>query len=257
MRYAFAAWFLALGFTAAAAQAPVAPKVEPKVAVLSLIGDRLLVVGNVMSTGSRIDKNRKDILPLNTDEIDVATILAFEKQARAIRPQLEVVLLRAKDPSIHKLQEDVVAGRADPRELLSAIAPLARRAGATHLVLFAKSRGETRIDMGDGSLGTGYVDGVGFYIDRWARKQQTHEGEAEVGILAPFAYFKAIVVDLDGLKIIGEETSHQAKALFPAVNVREALDPWNYLSANEKVAALKTLSDEGVEKIAARVLGRF
>jgi len=80
---------------------------------------------------------------------------------------------------------------------------------------------------------------------------------AEVGILAPFAYFKAIVVDLDGLKIIGEETSHQAKALFPAVNVREALDPWNYLSANEKVAALKTLSDEGVEKIAARVLGRF
>ncbi|QJR13073.1 hypothetical protein DSM104443_04167 [Usitatibacter rugosus] len=257
MRYAFAAWFLALGFTAAAAQSPVAPPVATKVAALSLIGDRLLVVGSTISTGSRIDKNAKTILPLATDEIDVATVLAFEKRANAVRPQLEVVLLRAKDPSIHQLQDDVVAGKRDFRELLSAVAPLARRAGATHLVLFAKSRGETKIDMGDGSIGTGYVDGVGFYVDRWLRKQQTHEGEAEVGILAPFAYFKAVVVDLDGLKIIGEEISHQAKALYPAANVREARDPWDYLSATEKVAALKTLSDQGVDRIAAKVLGRF
>jgi hypothetical protein len=255
MRYLMVgAWLLALGFAAAAQ----GPAVTPKVAVLSLIGDRLLVVGSTMTTGSRLDKNAKSVLPLATDEIDVATVLAFEKRANAARPQLEVVLLRAKDPTLHRLQDDVIAGKRDQRELISAVAPLARRAGATHLVLFIKSRGETKVDMGDGSIGTGYVDGVGFYVDRWLRKQRTHEGEAEVGVLAPFAYFKAVVVDLDGLKVIGEEISHQAKALFPEANVREARDdPWDYLDAKGKVAALKSLSDQGVDKVAPRVLARF
>lgn len=255
------AWIAALAFafgaTAALAQAPAAaPKGTPKVAVLSLIGDRLLVVGGQMQTGSRLDKNKKDIIPLQTDDLDTATVIAFDKQAQALRPQLEIVLLRAKDASIHQLQDDVIAGKRDARELLVAVAPLARRAGATHLVLFTKSRGEAKVRVDDGSIGSGFVDGLGFYVDRWVRTQKTAEGYAEVGILAPFAYFKAVVVDLDGLKVVGEETSHQARALF-AKNINEARDPWDYLSAGEKVDALKALSGEGVQQLAARVLARL
>ncbi|APV49284.1 hypothetical protein BWI17_06065 [Betaproteobacteria bacterium GR16-43] len=253
MRTWIAILALALGATAAFAQPPA---VAPKVAALSLIGDRLLVVGGQMQTGTRLDKNQKDLMPLATDELDTATVLAFDKQAQLLRPQLEVVLLRAKDASIHQLQADVVAGKRDAKELLMAVAPLARRAGATHLVLFTKSRGETKIRVDDGSIGTGFVDGLGFYIDRWVRNQRTTEGNLDVGILAPFAYFKAVLVDLDGLKVVAEETSHQARAIF-GKNINEARDPWDYLTPAEKVAALKALSGEGVQQLAPRVLARL
>ena len=238
---------------AASAQSPA---VQPKVAALSLIGDRLLVVGGQMQTGSRIDRNRKELVALQTDELDTATVIAFERQAKVLRPQLEVVLLRANDHSIHELQDAVVNGKRDQRELLSAVAPLARRAGATHLVVFAKSRGEAQIRLVDGSIGSGFVDGMGFYVDRWTRMRRTESGETEVGILAPFAYFKAVLVDLDGLKVISEESSHIARALY-APNITAQTDPWDYLSSAEKVQALKGLSREGLEAIVPRVLARM
>ncbi len=239
--------------TAASAQAPA---VAPKVAALSLIGDRLLVVGGQMQTGSRLDRNKKELVALQTDELDTATVLAFERQAKAVRPQLEVVLLRANDRSIHELQDAVVSGKRDLRELLSAVAPLARRAGATHLVLFAKSRGEAQIRLENGSIGSGFIDGLGFYVDRWPRARQTESGETDVGILAPFAYFRAVLVDLDGLKVVTEESSHIARALY-SPDITAKTDPWDYLTSAEKVQALKGLSREGLESIVPRVLSRM
>lgn len=249
--------FLMLAFSALAlGQAPV-PKAQPKVAALSLIGDRLQVVSAQMQTGSRIDRNRKEHVALQTDELDMATVLGFEKQAKAVRPELGVVLLRANDHSIHELQDAVVAGKRDLKDLLAAVAPLARRAGATHLVLFAKHRGEAQIRLDDGSVGTGFIDGLGFYVDRWARFRQTDKGMQEAGLLAPFAYYQALLVDLDGLKVVAQESSHQARALLPGARVKDLTDPWTYLTPAEKVETLKALSAEGLERIVPRILQKL
>ena len=255
MKTVLAALLVAVAATAVAAQAQPAG-VAPKVAALSLIGDRLLVVGGQMQTGSRIDRNRKEQLPLGTDELDTATVIAFESQAKAARPGLDVVLLRASNPSVHELQDAVVAGTRDVRELLSAIAPLARRAGATHLVLFTRSRGEAQIQVVDGSIGSGHIEGLGFYVDRWSRERRTEVGQAEVGILAPFAYFKAVLVNLDGLKVVAEEHSHVARALY-GKDVNSQTDPWEYLSSAQKVQALKAMSAEGLQKMVPRLLARL
>ena len=251
MKAILAAALLAFGALASAAAAP-----TPKVAAISLIGDRLLVVGGQMQTGSRIDRNTKEHLPLKTHELDTATVLAFEKEAKIAKPQLDVVLLRASDASVHALQDDVVAGKRDQRELLSAIAPIARRAGATHLVLFTRSRGEARIQLVDGSIGSGFIEGLGFYVDRWSQVRRIDSGEADVGILAPFAYFRAVLVELDGLKVVAEEKSHVARALYSR-NVKAQTDPWDYLSPVEKVQALASMSGEGLQKMVPRVLSRL
>ena len=232
------------------------PAVQPKVAVLSLLGDRLLVVGGQMQTGSNLNRNMKEHVPVRTDELDTAMVLAFEREALRARPKLDVVLLRANDRSVHELQDAVLEGKRDQRELLAAIAPLARRAGATHLVLFTKSRSEAKIQVADGSIGSGYIDGLGFYVDRWPRTRRTDLGQEEIGILAPFAYFKAVVVELDGLRVLGEESSHVARALYPP-SAQSKTDPWNYLDPVEKVTALKGLSGEGLERMVPRVLGRL
>ncbi len=123
MKTALAA--LVVAFCAAAhAQAPA----NPKVAALSLLGDRLLVVGGQMQTGTNINRNRREYVPLQTDELDTSIVLGFEREAKRARPQLDLVLLRANDRSVHELQEAVLDGKRSQGELLSAIAPLARRA---------------------------------------------------------------------------------------------------------------------------------
>jgi hypothetical protein len=228
----------------------------PKVAAISLIGDKLLVIGGQMQTGTRIERNMKEYVPVGTSELDTATVLAFEREASLSRPRLEVVLLRASDPSIHAVQDEVVAGKRDPRELLSSIAPLARRAGATHLVLFVKQRGEAKVQVENGSIGTGFIEGLGFYVDRWPRLRRTEVGEVEMGILAPFAYFKAVLVELDGLKVVAEESAHLARAHYPK-DVTSRTDPWEYLSVAEKVQALNALSAEALKVIVPKVLARL
>lgn len=229
----------------------------PKVAALSLIGDRLQMVSSQMQTGSRIDRNRKEHVALQTDELDVAMVLGFEKHAKAARPEVGVVLLRANDHSIHELQDAVVAGKRELKDLLAAVAPLARRAGATHLVLFAKHRGDAQIQVGDGSVGAGFIDGLGFYVDRWTRFRQTDQGMQEAGLLAPFAYYQALLVDLDGLKVVARETYQQARALLPGARVKDLTDPWNYLTPAEKVETLKALSTEGLERVVPKILAKL
>ena len=251
--------FLLLLMLACSAAAPaqgLAPAQPKSVAVLSLLGDRLNVVTSQMSTGSRIDRNRREHVALATDELDLATVRGFERAAKALRPELGVVLLRANDNSVHQMQDAVVEGKRELRDLLAAVAPLARRAGATHLVLFIKSRGEAQIQVSDGAVGTGYVDGLGFYVDRWSRLRRTDVGEREVGLLAPFAYFTAVLVELDGLKVVSQESSHQARAFFPA-RVVGATDPWSYLTAAEKVDTLKQLSGEGIDRVVPRLLQKL
>jgi hypothetical protein len=238
--------------TVALGQAP-----APKVAALSLIGDRLQVVSAQMQTGSRIDRNRKESVALQTDELDTATVLGFERVAKAARPGLGIILLRANDRSVHELQDAVLAGKRDIKDLLAAVAPLARRAGATHLVLFAKHRGEAQIQIGDGSVGTGYIDGLGFYVDRWERQRRTDTGTQDAGLLAPFAYFQALLVELDSLKVVAQESSHQARALLPGARVMDLTDPWNYLTPAEKVETLKALSAEGLERLVPKILQKL
>jgi len=77
----------ALAFPALAAAQPAAPRV----AALSLVGDRLLVVGSQMSTGSRLDRNAREVVALPDDGLDIAAAREAERAAKAIRPGLDIV----------------------------------------------------------------------------------------------------------------------------------------------------------------------
>jgi hypothetical protein len=56
--------------------------------------------------------------------------------------------------------------------------------------------------------------------------------------------------------VVAEETSHVARALY-SQNAKAQTDPWEYLSAVEKVQALASMSSEGLQKMVPRVLSRL
>ena len=71
---------------------------EPRrYAVLSLIGDRLLISQYVPATGSRTDTNRREYLQLEDPTLEKTSLLAIHQALRRLEPASKPVLLFAQD----------------------------------------------------------------------------------------------------------------------------------------------------------------
>lgn len=243
----------ALAFPALAAAQPAAPRV----AALSLVGDRLLVVGSQMSTGSRLDRNAREVVALPDDGLDIAAAREAERAAKAIRPGLDIVPIRSRDPAVRSLHDEVVAGNRSLRDLAERVAPTLAPQGITHLLVLTRHRGEARIRVSDGAIGIGRLEGLGFYVDRWSRLRTADAGGSSgLGFLAPFAYFRASLVDLRTLAVLGEEVSALAEALL-TVETGQGVHPWDTLTAAEKSAALERYTARGLEAALPALLAKL
>jgi len=229
----------ALAFPALAAAQPAAPRV----AALSLVGDRLLVVGSQMSTGSRLDRNAREVVALPDDGLDI--------------PGLDIVPIRSRDPAVRSLHDEVVAGNRSLRDLAERVAPTLAPQGITHLLVLTRHRGEARIRVTDGAIGIGRLEGLGVYVDRWSRLRTADAGGSSgLGFLAPFAYIRASLVDLRTLAVLGEEVSALAEALL-TVETGQGVHPWDTLTAAEKSAALERYTARGLEAALPALLAKL
>lgn len=252
------AFLCVLALTAGARSMAAPPSAHrPRLAALSLVGDRLLIVGSRMAAGGTPDPNRKDWLLLASDDLDVATARELERQAKAVVPGLEVTSVRSRDPAVRNLHEDVVAGDRGLREVVERLRPMLLSQGFTHLLLLTRHRGEGRIRTADGTIGIGRVEGLGFYVDRETRLPAGEAGEpGGPGFLATFAYLRAYLVELGTFAVLGEETSLEAEAVM-TVGAAESAHPWDALSADEKTAALGRFTARGLEAVVPQVLEKL
>ena len=78
---------LAALLLAAASALPAAAQEARRVAVLSLVGDQLTVVQREMSTGTRIDRNTRTPVPMNSAALDNAMVLAVEREIQRTEPK--------------------------------------------------------------------------------------------------------------------------------------------------------------------------
>lgn len=247
---------LALTAGARALAAPPAPD-GPRLAALSLVGDRLLIVGSPVSAGSGPERNRRDWLQLPNDDLDIATARELERQAKAAVPGLAVTPVRSRDPAVRNLHEDVVAGDRGLREVVERVRPLLLSQGFTHLLILTRHRGEGRIRTADGTIGIGRLEGLGFYVDRETRLPAGQAGEAGgPGFVAPFACLRASLVELGTLAVLGEEATLEAEAVTTA-GAAESAHPWDALSADEKTAVLGRFTARGLEAVVPRVLAKL
>ena len=66
-----------------------------KYAVLSIVGDRMLVVNHITQTGTRVDRDRRDFIAMPARALDDAMLAAMQRAIRNAAPQSEVVMLAA------------------------------------------------------------------------------------------------------------------------------------------------------------------
>src|SRR3954469_11003579 len=206
-------------------------------AVASIIGDRVLVVAADAGVGSNLDRNRKEFYELKSPALDNGAVIAMDDALRKAAPGAKSLLLGVSARALRDVQSRALDEGGAVKPLVDAIRPVAQQAGATHLVLALKNRDDARIRSPDGLIGLGKLEGLGFYIDNVMKMENRETGESTQGFVAPFAYFRVLLVDLSSGAVVSEQVVREAQAV---ANQKAAI-AWDALAPEQKVEMLQQM----------------
>ncbi|HUQ29839.1 MAG TPA: hypothetical protein VM051_14680 [Usitatibacter sp.] len=216
-----------------------------KYAVLSLIGDEMLIVGAGQATGQRLDRNPRNYVRVDDPIIDKTVLLTANETLKAATGA-EPVLLFARERPLYAMQQRLMNEGQGMVNLLGYIRPLIGTSGATHLVLFTKARREARMQLADMALGTGMVEGVGFYVDPNTEVIIRATQQNANGFVAAFTYFDVALVDLAKGAIVAEQRVTASKVM--AAPAAVATEVWSGISGAEKMRMLQSILRKEVER---------
>lgn len=215
-------------------------------AVLSLVGDKLDVVTYQPQVGSQLDSNSHLAVPMSEDDLDLTALRAINRSLRATLPGTPVALLAASTPDSFAEQDRMFNG--DHVKLPTEIDAAIHREGTTKLVLVTKHHGEARLKAADGYIGSGKIEGLGFYLNT-IQPMETHEtGARSIGYLAPFVYIDVALVDVATATVIRSASISSGHVIATAHNPA-SVNPWDALSPEEKVSTLKLMLARELEAV--------
>ena len=220
-----------------------------RLALVSAIGDTMSVVAYRPGIGSQLDQNTRQIVALPDSTFDDTAIEAAKAAVKRL-PAFSAMSIVVPSVDAASSKSTTSAGRLVPSPELQSIL---RDSGATHLLLLTKHRASSLLKTSRGSTGTGHIEGLGFYIDRVKRLRRSDTGESGTGFLAPFAYFRVSLVDLASLEILKDEVV-LASTTLSAARLKEGFDPWEILTAEEKVKLLQQLIKSEVSRVVPNLM---
>lgn len=219
----------------AQAQAPAATR---SYAVMSLVADKMSVVIRQPQVGSAIDQNRRESVPIAAANIDDSALVAAHEVLKGLEPGAAVHLLKVSEASLYEAQGSLLDGTrfTPPADMADALA----QTKATHLLLLTKWRADAQLQAYRQRVGSGKLEGIGYYVDGNLRMRRMDTNEVGFGFLAPYVYAKLSLVDLRQAKVVGDERI-EASTTLSAAHATEGVNPWDAVPNAKKIAALRQM----------------
>ncbi|HTD05789.1 hypothetical protein [Undibacterium sp.] len=224
-------------------------------AALSLVGDSITVVFETMVTGSHLGRNGQQKIDIANTSLDVAALSAADSVISKLQPGAKTQMLISNDAGLYRMQGALFSDTSDAGIVLDGLKlALKNTPSVTHLVLVTKHRGDARLKLRDVVLGSGKLEGLGFYIDDRAGVRHIDTGDTGVGLIAPYAYMTVRLIDTRNWAVIREKSLDSSAIFSNTGNVAEGVNTWGALTAEQKATALKALIKETVQKTAEDIL---
>lgn len=222
-------------------------------AILSLVGDELTIVSREMTTGSRIDKNSELKVPLGRASLDRAMLLAVDEAVRRAEPAAQPILLAPRDPRLYAAATKSLDG-GGTAAVFEAVRPVLAGTKATHLILVTKHRHRAMLRLKDGHVGTGFLQGLGFYLDHGSgtKGSSVNMADSERGFISPYTYFNVAVIDVASGRILSEQYVVGSNA--HGVVSGTIGNAWEALSDEEKDTQITRLIKEEAARVVPKVL---
>ena len=223
---------LALSAHAQSARAPA------DYAVISLVGDKLDVITYQRQLGTLADANSHLPLRFSEDLLDTVALRAINRAMKATQPHAEIALLAATLPATFANQASFFDG--DKVRLPAEIDEAVHQERAASLLLVTKHRGEAKLAVRDGHLGSGKIEGLGFYLDPDMPMETADHLHQSVGYIAPFVYVDVSLIDVATGRLLRQTTIQATETVTSSSNEQSA-DAWGAMTPKEKVDALSGL----------------
>jgi hypothetical protein len=212
---------------------------------MSLLGDKMTIVGEEPQTGTILKRNSEDSIDLASDALDQLAMRAAVLAIVKAKPGANAIALRAGDAKYYAAQDEFVSGAAAklPPDVLGAL----KAAKATHLVLLTKRRAPANIQLANTRTGHGILRGLGYYINRWSRMEIVGTSEKAVGFLAAYVYFDAWLIDLDSQAVLKSVPIANSKSVAHS-SATSGRDPWEALDDKARIEMLGAVLTRSVEE---------
>lgn len=220
---------------------------KPRYVVMSIIGDQLQLVFFQRGVGSHIDQNVRKDVPIRDATLDNFALLAVDDAIRQRRPKATAVLMTSRDATLLEQQEQLSERPAEAAQWLAPVKEVLQKTQAPRLILVSKARADASFALVEGKTGSGKLSGLGFYIDQEKRLQVVETGNSEAGFIAPYAYLSVSLIDVPTMSVIRQKRVTES-TIVPTAQSRDALRPWDAMTAQEKTDA--------IERLIRRAIGR-
>jgi hypothetical protein len=242
---------LALGAALPGAQAQTLP-LPRSYAVISEVAREVSVVSFQPSTGSNMNQNRRQRLPVPDGAFDKVALLAAQQAIKNTAAAAGVWLLAPAESDFFDGLRSYAVG--DTVKLPADLAAALQENRSSHLLLVSRHRAEAQFRFVQLTDGTGLLDGLGFYVDRSARVKNLDTRETGQGYLAPYVHVRATLIDTATSKVLNTQTT-QASRVFSAGEAKDGSgNPWEALTAAEKMATLRDMLRDEVTRLVPLVL---
>lgn len=259
-------WFVAVGLCAlssAWAQTPpaaatTAPAADPRVfGLLSLIGDNLDIVIARPQTGTLVDPNRREPLPVADPIFDNSAINAAGAAIRKVIPRAELAVLNTRSAVLFEKQRELFTESNSTMTIPDAIKNALKAQQATHLLLITKHRAEAQLHFVGSSDGYGRLEGLGFYLDGNMLTSTASTGASGRGFIAPFVYVNVALIDLSTMKILKRQAITASNTVSSARAQESNQSPWLALTASEKVNIIDRIVQREVGRTVQEIMQPF
>jgi len=241
------AWLPALGW-AVGAQGEVKPTVD--YTVVSILGDRFTVADR--NTDVRREGHMGYAFPLGSASMDGAVLATVKDIVAEKLPGATVSLALIREPAVYEAEEEVLGVSRDTQALVDALQPVLGQIRSRRLVLVSKIREPVDVHFADVYTDRpGVLEGLGFYLDASQHIQNTATFERSVGYVGVFAHFRVSLVDQQDHRVLDEE---RVTEVWPVRDERK--DPWDSLTAEQKVAMMRSTVTAQLRKVLPRLLER-
>ncbi len=222
-------------------------------AVVAMVGDELSIVGHEPVTGTSVDRNDQTHLANPDDHFDrEAARVAGDAIRKAVSGAQSQSLTIPAIPAFAK-GEEPSASAPSFAVLLDAVKAGLKQPDTQYLLLVSKYRGEAALRTRTGTIGSGYLTGLGFYIDTTKHMKSSRTGERGSGFIAPYAYIRVTLIDLRTGTVVRTESVKQSTTV-ANVGSDATLDPWNALDADQKVRLLDNILRRAVLETVPKVV---
>jgi len=216
-------------------------------AIVALIGGEISVVQYRPETSGHAEQNVAQQVPLSGGHFDGTAARAAVAALHRARPGAATEVVQVDDAGSFGDGDALFASGGTLPALLKAVPPAGLTPQKQYLVVISRHRGEAHLQLQRGTIGSGYLSGLGFYVDPYKRMTKTVTGETGRGFIAPYAYLRVDLVDRSSGAVVRSEVIAETATRANA-GANTDLNPWDALSSDQKVELLDRLIARALAK---------